>query len=308
MTLQQLRYICAIDQWGHFGQAAQACGLTQSTLSLMVKKLEEELDVQIFNRNVHPVSATAMGRLIIDKATIVLYNVAQIEEMTRSGRQLLCGPLKIAMISTLAPLLVSGMFKYFACNYPDIDLQTEEMLSETIKDKLRKAEIDMGLISAGAQDPELLEIPLFTERFCAYVSPDAPEYGKQTLSSAELRSRPVWIMKKGLRLFKLSQIEPDEEVSYENYFEGGRVGTLLRIVNENGGITILPETHIPLMLYSWQERVRPIVDPEQKRTISLVMRKDYIHEAMLNAVIKAVKNIIPANLHEGPIRRDYITI
>ena len=99
MTLLQLKYIVAIDQYGHFGKAAEACGLTQSTLSLMLKKLEEELDVRLFDRDTHPVSATAVGRKIIDQAKVVLYNVDQIAEMTRSEREMLSGPLKIALIS-----------------------------------------------------------------------------------------------------------------------------------------------------------------------------------------------------------------
>ncbi len=308
MTLQQLRYICAIDQWGHFGKAAIACHLTQSTLSLMLKKLEEELDVQIFDREAHPVVATEMGRKIIDKAKVVLYNVGQISEMTRSDKQLLSGPLKIAMISTLAPLLVAGMFKYLHDAHPDIELQTEEMISGTIKEKLRHAEIDMGLLTSPVNDAELMEIPLYTERFVAYVAENGPESAMESIPSSYLRSRSVWIMKNGLRQMDLSQIAAERNEAYEQYFEGGRVGTLLQIVNENGGITIIPETHTKFILYSWLSRIKPIVDSTPKRTISLVLRKDYIHEAMLNAVVKAIKSIIPANLHEGPIRHDHIKL
>ena len=118
MTLQQLRYIIAIDQYRHFGKAAEACGLTQSTLSLMVKKMEEELDAQIFNRDAHPVAPTEIGRKVIDQARIVLYNVEQIAEMTRSEKETLSGPLKIALISTVSPVLVPGLFNYFRTQYP----------------------------------------------------------------------------------------------------------------------------------------------------------------------------------------------
>ncbi|MBQ6576653.1 MAG: LysR family transcriptional regulator [Bacteroidales bacterium] len=109
MTLQQLRYIVAIDDYGHFGKAAEACGLTQSTLSLMLKKLEDELDVRLFDRNAHPVIPTQIGRKVIDQAKVVLYNVEQISEMTRSEKEILSGPLKIGIISTVAPVLVPGL-------------------------------------------------------------------------------------------------------------------------------------------------------------------------------------------------------
>ena len=133
MTIQQLRYIIAIDRYRNFGKAAESCGLTQSTLSLMVKKLEDELDVRIFNRDTHPVTPTEIGFKLIDQARIALFHVTQIAEMTRSEKASLSGKLKIVLISTVSPVLVPGLFNYLGGHYPDISLQTEEMLTETIK-------------------------------------------------------------------------------------------------------------------------------------------------------------------------------
>ena len=306
MTLQQLRYIIAIDDYRHFGKAAEACGLTQSTLSLMVKKLEDELDVRIFDRDAHPVAPTEIGRKIIDQAKVVLYHVNQIEEMTRSETELLSGHVRIALISTVSPVLVPGMFKYFGSNYPSISLQTEEMITDTIKDKLRKAEVDMGIVAGPVEDPDFLEIPLYTERFLAYLSPDSPLYNKEVISFADLLGRPVWIIRDGLR--KLVMADVKGELTYERFFEGGRVGMLIQIVNENGGVTIIPETHKELILYSQQACLRPIVNPERTRTISLLVRNDYIHEALLNAVVDSIKNIIPSTLWNSVIRAQYLKL
>ena len=302
MTLLQLKYIIAIDQYGHFGKAAEACGLTQSTLSLMVKKLEEELDVRIFNRDAHPVAATEIGRRIIDQAKVVLYNADQIAQMTSSEKESLSGPLKIALISTVAPVLVPGLFKYFGRNYPSISLQTEEMLTDTIRDRLRKAEVDMGIVSGPVRESDLLEIPLFHERFFAYVTPSHPAYAQESIRVESLFGQPFWIIKDGIR-----QVDPSElktgAITYDRFFEGGRVGTLIRIVNDNGGITVIPESHIGLIMYSQQACLRPIIEPELRRTISLVVRHDFIHEAKLNAVADAVKSIVPGNLLETIVRK-----
>ena len=195
MTLQQLRYIIAIDHYRHFGKAAEACNLTQSTLSLMVKKLEEELDVRLFDRDAHPVEPTQIGRKVIDRAKVVLYNAEQIAEMTRSEKEVLSGPLKIALISTVSPVLVPGLFNYFSQHYPSISLQTEEMLSSTIKDKLRKAEVDMGILAGPLNDPDFLEIPLFHERFLAYVSPENPAYALESIKTESLFRQPIWIIR-----------------------------------------------------------------------------------------------------------------
>ena len=308
MTLQQLKYIVEIDRWSHFGRAAEACGLTQSTLSLMVKKLEEELDVKLFDRDSHPLKSTEIGRKVIDRAKLVLYNADQIAEMTRSEKETLSGELRVAMISTVAPLLVPAFFNYTTANYPGIDLHTEEMPSETIKDKLRKAEIDIGILSSPVDDEQLLEIPLYTERFLAYVSEDDPAFQMESIPKGYISTRPVWIMKNGLRRFDFSSVNEAERGPYEHYFEGGRVGMLLKIVNDNGGMTIIPETHVNLMLYSWQRGVRPIKYPNLKRTVSIAIRKDYIHEAKLNVVVKAVKTAIPSSMLESVIRRDYVRL
>ncbi len=307
MTLQQLRYIIAIDDYRHFGKAAEACGLTQSTLSLMVKKLEEELDVRLFDRDAHPLAPTEIGRKVIDRAKVVLYNVEQISEMTRTEKETLTGPLKIALISTVAPVLVPGFFKYFGENYPSIALQTEEMLTDTIKDKLKKAEVDMGIMAGPVRDVDLLEIPLYHERFLAYVASNNPVYAQESIRMESILEQPVWIIRDGLR-----QLDPSElksgEITYDRFFEGGRVGILIQVVNENGGITIIPETHSNFILYSQQKCLRPIVDPVPGRTISLVIRTDYIHEAKLNAVVNAVRRIIPGPLLEGVIRKGYLCL
>ena len=308
MTLLQLKYIVAIDRYGHFGKAAEACGLTQSTLSLMVKKLEEELDVRIFDRDAHPVTATEIGRRIIDQAKVVLFNADQIAQMTSSEKESLSGPLKIALISTVSPVLVPGLFKYFGRNYPSIALQTEEMLSETIKDRLRKAEVEMGIITGPVRDADLLEIPLYHERFYAYVSPTHPAYAQDSIRVENLFGQPFWIIKDGIRQIDPSELKSGEAITYDRFFEGGRVGTLIRIVNDNGGITVIPESHIGLIMYSQQACLRPIIEPELRRTVSLVVRGDFIHESKLNAVVDAVRSIVPGNLLENIVRKGNLKI
>jgi LysR family hydrogen peroxide-inducible transcriptional activator len=308
MTLQQLRYIVAIDDYRHFGKAAEACGLTQSTLSLMVKKMEEELDVRIFDREAHPVAPTEIGRKIIDRARVVLYNVEQISEMTRTEKETLSGPLRIALISTVASVLVPGLFKHLGEQYPAISLQTEEMLTSTVKEKLRRAEVDMGLLAGPVNDTDLLEIPLYHERFLAYVSPQNPAYAQESIQYGTVFKQPVWIIRDGLRQLNPAELDRSEKVTYERFFEGGRVGTLIQVVNDNGGLTIIPETHSKLIMFSQQECLRPIVDPVPSRTISLVVRADYIHEAKLNAVVDAVKRIIPGHMLDNVIRQGHLTL
>lgn len=308
MTLQQLEYIVAVDRYGYFVTAAEACGVTQSTLSLMVRKLEEELDVCIFSRNTHPVEVTEAGRKVIDRAKMVLYHCDQLLEGTKSDRELLSGTLRIATISSVAPVLIPGLFRYARQNYPSIDLRVEEMLSSTIMARLRRAEIDMGIVTSPVEDPGFLEVPLYHEAFLAYISPQEQGYEAESIPRSEVLDHPLWIMRDGVRLIDRSMLNPGEPFRYETQYEGGRVGLLVQIINENGGIGIIPETHVGLILRSQQVNIRPIVDPVPSRTISLVIRQDYVHERVLNAVVDAVRNIIPDRLLESVIQSGELKI
>ena len=308
MTLQQLEYIIAIENYGYFVEAAGACGVTQSTMSLMVKKLEEELDVRIFNRDTHPVSVTQIGRKVIDEAKLVVFHAKQLTELTRSEKELCSGDLNVAMITSVAPVLMAGMFKFMKLHYPDLRLQMEEMMTSTILAKLKKAEVDMGILTSPVNDPDLLEIPLYHERFFAYVSPEDVMMQQDSIERDHVLDHPVWIMRDGVRLFDRSMLEPGEAFTYEKMYEGGRVGILIQITNENGGITIIPETHINLLTEPMRACLKPIVNPEPKRTICLAFRKDYIHEQIMNIVVKSIKTIIPYELWDDMIRAEHLRL
>ena len=308
MTLQQLEYIIAVEQHGYFVNAAEACGVTQSTLSLMIKKLEEELDVKIFNRDTHPVTVTEMGRKVIDEAKMAVFHTKQLVEMTRSAKEQASGDLSIAMTTTVAPVLMPGLFHFMWTKNPAIRLRVEEMITATIITKLKKAEVDMGIVTYPVNDPDLLEVPLYHERFFAYVSPQAAMYQAESIERKQLRQLKVWTMKDGVRLFDRSQVRSEEEITYDKLFEGGRVGILIQIVNENGGVTIVPESHLHLLPETVKDRIRPIVNPEPQRTIGLVFRKDFVHERMMNIVVKAIKTIVPSEFLDGVIRADYLRL
>ena len=305
--MQQLEYIIAVEQHGYFVTAAEACGVTQSTLSLMIKKLEEELDVKIFNRDTHPVTVTEMGRKVIDEAKQAVYHTKQLLEMTRTAKEQASGDLSIAMTTTVAPVLMPGLFHYMRTRHAAIQLRVEEMTTPTIIDKLKKAEADMGILTYPVNDPDLLEVPLYHERFFAYVSPDDPWAELESIERAHLLDHRVWTMKDGVRLFDRSKVR-SEEITYDKLYEGGRVGILIQIANENGGLTVVPESHLHLLSESVRSCIKPIINPEPERVIGLAFRKDYVHERMMNIVVKAVKTMVPAEMIDGMIRADYLRL
>lgn len=308
MTLQQLEYIVAVDEYRYFVKAAEACGVTQSTLSLMIKKLEDEMDVSIFKRNSHPVEVTEIGQKIIEEAKLVLYHTKQLVELTQSEKDLAAGPLKVGMISTVAPVLMPKTFGYLKTFYPDIKLQALEMRSATIIESLKKAEIDMGILTAPVDDKNILELPLYHERFFAYIADDEILDKNETIRRDHLPDYPLWVMKDGIRLLGKKDIAYRYKDAYEEMYEGGRVGILIQIANENGGMAILPETHLKLLSDKALNRLRPVVAPEISRVICLAIRKDYIHEKMMNIFVKAIKSCVSPELYEPSIKNEYIKL
>ena len=308
MTLQQLEYIIAVEQHGYFVNAADACGVTQSTLSLMIKKLEEELDIKIFNRDTHPVTVTEMGRKVIDEAKMAIYHTKQLVELTRTEKEQASGDLSIALTTTVAPVIMPGLFHYMRTKYPSINLRVEEMITTTIIEKVKKAEIDMGVLTYPVNDPDLLEIPLYHESFFAYVSPKDALYQEESIERTQLSKYKVWTMKDGVQLFDRSKVRSEEEIRYDKLYEGGRVGILIQITDENGGITVVPESHLHLLPETVKDRIRPIVNPVPERTIGLAFRKDYVHERMMNIIIKAIKTMVPSEFLDGVIRADYLRL
>ncbi|HLP06176.1 MAG TPA: LysR substrate-binding domain-containing protein, partial [Paludibacter sp.] len=271
MTLQQLEYILALDKTRHFVRAAEMCGVTQPTLSAMIQKLEDELDCKIFDRSRQPIEVTAIGRQIINQAQVVVFHAGQLKEGVRSEKNQLSGLLNMAVIPTIAPYLLPRFIGAFKTMYPQISLRLSEMHTETIIEKLRVAEIDMAILSTPLEDPKILEVPLYYEKFVAYISPTDPVFERKELSADDMPLDRLWVLEEGhcLRnqVFNFCNEKPQHELVYE----AGSIGTLIKIVDANGGYTVIPELHIDLLTESQKLNLRDIVRPEATREISIVI-------------------------------------
>ena len=302
MTLQQLEYVLAVDKYRHFAKAAASCGVQQSTLSTLIKKLEDELDTVIFNRDSHPVQPTELGQAIIDQARVTLYNASQLSDIVVHAREETSGELRLAVISTVAPVLLPGLYSFFTEWHPEVYLHSYEMLSSTILAKLRLAEIDMAILSEPVPTGGLLSMPLYSERFFAFISPAEPAFAKKELRREDIFSSNLWVLKDGITPFR-----PDAgqtEYDYTEFYEGGRVEVLLRIVEASHGMAIIPENIIPLLSPERQRCVRQIrTDRENKRTLSLVVRDDYIKERLVNTVLDGIRTIIRPEMYEWALKQ-----
>lgn len=296
MTLQQLEYIVALDEQRHFARAAEVCKITQSTLSLMIRKLEEELDITIFDRKMHPIKPTLAGENLIRQARIVLFHSKQLLKLTQNERQKSSGEIRLGITSTIAPYIMPKFFKYIN-NFTDIKLIAKEMYNCDIVGKLKSAEIDMAIMSNPEKNSELLEIPLYKEKLFAYVSPNDSLSKNKIIDLSKTPQKKMWTLKQSI-CFK-NQIEGLSTYSNNierNIYETGNISTLLQIVDENDGFTVLPELHIPLLCEVEQANLRPFAEPVPTRTVSLFVRADYMRESLVNIVIDGIKSIIPEGM------------
>lgn len=303
MTLQQMEYIVAVDKYRHFVRAAESCNVTQSTLSSLIQKLEAELDITIFDRTQHPVAPTAIGEEIIAQARVILYNSSQMGELVAIHKGCSIGDIRIGTVSTIAPFILPQIFRYMSDNHSDIHLHIEEARVETIKQKLLRAEIDIAILPMPVADEALLEIPIFHERYYAYVSPEDRLYPKEQLVTGELTADNIWMLGEsycpntGQFPFCIS------DMTNNSIYVAGSIETLIRIVDHNGGYTIIPELQLPLIDEARKVNIRELIDPTPGREVALVVRKDFVKERMINIVADAIKSIIPESMLDSRLKR-----
>ena len=293
----------AVDKYRHFVRAAESCNVTQSTLSSLIQKLEAELDVTIFDRTQHPVTPTPIGEEIIAQARVILYNSSQMGELVASHKGCAVGDIRLGTVSTIAPFILPQMFRYMSDHHGDIHLHAEEARAETIKQKLLRAELDIAILPTPVADDALLEIPIFRERYYAYVSPEDTLYNKELLITGELTSENIWMLGEsycpntGQFPFCIS------DMNNISIYVAGSIETLMRIVDHNGGYTIIPELQLPLIDTARRANVRELVEPTPGREIAFVVRKDFVKERMINILAEAIKSIIPDHMLDTRIKR-----
>lgn len=303
MTLQQLEYILSVDKCRHFVKAAEMCNVTQPTLSTMIQKLEEELGVKIFDRTQHPVEPTQIGKEIIEKARIINFNISQLKEFVSTEKNGLTCNLKMGVIPTVAPYLLPAFFPSFVKKYPGISLKVSELRTETIIDYLASGKIDAAILATPLNNEDILEIPLYYEKFAAYVSPTVSFYDQKTLSAENMPIQDLWVLEEGhcLRnqIFNFCKDKSPRTYMYE----AGSIETLIKIVDKNGGYTVIPELHLCFLSEEQQKNVRPITGPEAVREISLVISQNYVREQVLNAIAETVKSIIPLQMLDTRLKK-----
>ena len=303
MTLQQLKYIVAIDRYRSFAKAADALGISQPTLSAMLVKLEDELDVRIFERSNKSVTPTIAGEKIIRQAERTIAEAERINELVSEDKGDVAGDLRLCVVSSIAPYILPKFIRFYTEDYPQVRLSIIELKGDAIQAELQQGHIDGAIATGGHAQQGILEIPLYTERFMVYLSADC--WRKLPVFRPEnLEHEKMWIMRDAQCLRDSAFSFCKARTKGRRVYEAGSIDTLIRIVDENGGFTIIPEMHLPFLSDAQRENVRRIEgDYLSQRRVSLYIREDYIRQAMLNTITKTLLRFMPEGMMEERIAK-----
>ncbi|HUX54162.1 MAG TPA: LysR substrate-binding domain-containing protein [Williamwhitmania sp.] len=300
MNIQQLEYIIAIDTHRHFAKAAEACFVTQPTMSMMVQKLEEELEVKIFDRSKQPVIPTQVGILIIAQARRALIQIKELKEIANGEKGLVSGSLKIGIIPTLAPYLLPLFLDNFRKHFPQVRVKITEMVTENIVEDLKSGKLDAGLLVTPLLDSKIKEYPLFYEKFFAYVSSEESAFDKSYILPTDIDPNHLWLLEEGhcfrSQIMRLCELKRNSDTGSNLEYEAGSIETLMRIIESSGGITIIPELATKNLTTDQLEHVRPFEAPIPMREVSLVSHREFVKQRLLDALKKEIILVIPEEL------------
>jgi LysR family hydrogen peroxide-inducible transcriptional activator len=296
MTLTELKYIVAVAREKHFGHAAEACFVAQPTLSVAIKKLEDELGVVIFERGGTEISVTPLGAQIVAQAERVLEQTAAIKEIAKQNKDPLAGPLRLGIIYTVAPYLLPQLVRTMIEQVPQMPLILQENLTARLIEQLRQGELDAAIIALPFAGSGLLMQPMYDEPFVVAMPRNHPWAKRAAISSDDLRGETMLLLGNG-HCFRDQVLEVCPEMSrfstagdgIARTFEGSSLETIRHMVASGIGITVLPMGSVPDMSATdGILRYVPFAPPEPSRRIIIAWRKTFTRRAAIEAVRRAV--------------------
>ena len=299
MTLQQLEYILAVERYRHFGRAAEACNVTQPTLSAMVGKLEEELNAKLFDRNRQPICPTPVGEQVLRQAKEVLSQADSIKDIVEEEKHSLNGTFRVGILPTIAPYLLPRFFPQLMKKYPTLDIRVREMKTYQIKEALIQGDIDAGILAQIEDLEEYDQTHLFYEKYEGYVSREDALFQKETLRTSDVASsRDLWLLDEGHcfrdQMVRFCQMKSSQ--TSQLAYNLGSMETFMRMVESGKGITFIPELAVMQLSREQKELVRPFAIPVPTRQLILITNRNFIRQTLLDVIVKEIQASVPKEM------------
>jgi len=293
VTLTELRYIVAVARERHFGRAAESCFVSQPTLSVAVKKLEEELGLQLFERGPGEVSVTPSGQRIVEQAQRVLEEAARVKEIAAAGRDPLAGPLRLGAIYTIGPYLLPKLIPHLRRAAPAMQLHIQENFTHVLADMLKSGEVDVILVALPFAEPGIETRAVYDEPFLIAVPRGHPWEGRKRVSSEELTRESLLLLGEG-HCFRdqvldiCHTVRARERSAIARTVEGGSLETIRQMVASGVGVTVLPATSVSNSQSTDLIRVLPFARPTPTRRVALAWRRSFPRPEAIEALRKSI--------------------
>ncbi|MBS6459987.1 MAG: LysR family transcriptional regulator [Alistipes sp.] len=290
MTIVQLEYLLAVANFGSFSVAAEHCFVTQPSLSMQIKSLEDELGVMLLDRSKKPVIPTEAGEAVLAQARETLREYNSIKEVVARIKGEMSGRIRLGVIPTIAPYMLHKFIPDFVRRYPKVELEIREMKTEYIIDALNRDRIDAALVAGGTCGDGILEYDLFDDRFFAYVSPDSPLYNKSNIRIEDIDMRDLILLSSGncMRDQVLELCQARKGVPAHYSFESGSLDTLMRIVDCTSCMTVIPEMAVEYVPKERRSQVKNLLKGASSRKISLAIRRTYVKKSIVDALKETI--------------------
>lgn len=292
MTLTELRYVVALAQERHFGRAAAKCFVTQPTLSLALAKLEDELGLQLFERNKTEVLITDRGHAIVEQARRVLDEAAKITQLARGSKDELVGPLKIGVIPTIGPYLLPELVPALKKRAPQMPLEIEENLTGHLTPMLRDGDIDCAIVALPFLVSGVLSTPLYDEKMSVVVPSGHAWQSKKSVKRAELANENVLLLNTG-HCFRDQVVEacPGQNNTAAEGRAGSSIETIRNMVASGLGISVLPDGALSRQHSNKLVTALPFADPAPSRRIGIAWRESFGRKRAVGAIVAAIADI-----------------
>ncbi|MXN89696.1 LysR family transcriptional regulator [Flavobacterium sp. Sd200] len=297
MTITQLHYVLAVAEHKNFTVAADKCFVTQPTLSMQIQKLEEELDIQIFDRGKKPIQLTDVGQKIVNQARNIVNESDRIKDIVDQQKGFVGGDFKIGIIPTVMPTLLPMFMANFVNRYPKVNLIIEERNTEEIIRMLKNGQLDAAIAATPLNEETIKEIVLYYEPFVAYVPENNPSYQKKEFEVEDLEANlsNILLLQDG-HCFRnnVLNICRTSALPHDNHFqiESGSFETMVRLADEGLGMTLLPYLHTLDMSEKSKTKLRQFKEPKPSREVSLIYSKKELKLHIIDALRNTISGVV----------------
>ena len=295
MTITQLKYVLAVAEFKNFTVAAEKCFVTQPTLSMQIQKIEEELDIKIFDRSKKPIQITDIGEKIINQSKSIVVEADRIRDIVQQQKGFIGGEFRLGIIPTIMPTLLPMFLNNFIKRYPKVKLIIEELNTDEIIIRLLSGKLDAAIAATPLNEEKIKEVVLYFEPFVAYIPENNQNYNKKEINIADLNLNEILLLQDGhcFRDNILNICKTDNSIADNSFkIESGSFETLIKLADEGLGITLLPYLHTLDLREKDHLKLKQFADPKPAREVRLIYPKNELKIQIINALRQTISGVV----------------